>query len=885
MNAEILSFSYEKVNSNINECEAYISTLSQQLRIENTYHTEIRFEKDKFVSALKSAISRNNVIFVCGEVSIISEAICLLMHCKGQPDAQYDAFASCKEASEQLLFPDGSVVFFDRNTKEAAFALKIAGKTVIALPSLLTALENLTDEFIIPYFSKEFHRSLSRVQINIFGIDAYNLSTVLDSMRRLYQTNISVSFHNGIVSATVSACTKSFSESDNACFKTITELKKAFGYNIFEMGNKTLSCVAVEAMRKNGLTVATAESCTGGFLSETITSVSCASEILELGICAYSNRIKRDAVGVSEEILTTYGAISKETAMALANGIRRLSGASLGVGITGVAGPSSSEGKPVGTVYVAVCDERHFWIRSLNMSPDSTRDEIRNFAVNTALDLIRRYCICLPDTLSGFCTIDKPSLLFSQPEIEYVQPKDDTDKTDTDKKDAPLPTSFYEQEVSFYTEEEQKSIDDTLAVESENDIDGYLLEDKSDEEYESFRKKPSKNIFIKLFSQISGFYKNGTKTQSITKICFTVFIAVLLAFCIFVGIYFGSAFRDRSQLKNTQKAYISNPTTTFESLETENSDFTGWLTIENTQINNPVYQSLDNSYYTNHNMKKQKSRYGALYFDYRNEIGVSQNLVIYGLNLNDGAMFGGLSQYLDEGFIKKNQNVSLTLNNTKTTYKIFAVLIMNSQQKDDNNHLFEFTKTTFNENNFDSWYNELTERNLYLTDAKLTHTDNLLTLVTTSKAFDGARLVIVAKQVAESSENHIFSVNPSPRYPQIWYDSRNLEAVWSSPEADESSQSQEASTQTSSEEEPTETPSTPQTPSRPANSSNNSSNSSTTESEESSSSSSSENESSSSNESNEESSNSSENSEVESNEQSSENSSENNQQQENESQE
>ncbi|MEE0840684.1 MAG: nicotinamide-nucleotide amidohydrolase family protein, partial [Acutalibacteraceae bacterium] len=401
MNAEILSFHSGKANETILQCEAFISSLSRQLGIENTCHTQIKFEKQQLISELKSSLSRNQIIFFCGDIKEISKAVCVLMHSSGKIYDEYSAFAQTNPNKEELLFPENSFVFFDRQSKEAAFISKISGKTVIALPPFITALSNIVDEYIIPYFSKEFRCSLSRIQINMFGVTLQELTSVLAVLKRKYGILTDVVCTHGILNITISACLKTFSESDNACSNAIAELRRIFGYNIFEMGNRTLAAVTVDLLRKAALTVATAESCTGGFLSETITSVSGASQVLELGICAYSNRIKHDAIGISHQLLDTFGAISKETAVALAEGIKRLSGASLGIGITGVAGPSSSEGKPVGTVYVALSDGNKYWIRSLNMSPDSTRDEIREFAVATALDLIRRYCICLPETLSG----------------------------------------------------------------------------------------------------------------------------------------------------------------------------------------------------------------------------------------------------------------------------------------------------------------------------------------------------------------------------------------------------------------------------------------------------------------------------------------------------
>ena len=117
----------------------------------------------------------------------------------------------------------------------------------------------------------------------------------------------------------------------------------------------TLQENVVETLIKHNLKVATAESCTGGLVSERITRVSGSSEVFDCGICSYSNRIKHKILGVSESTLSVLGAVSAETAIQMAEGVKKLSGADIGLSTTGIAGPTGgSEAKPVGTVWMAI---------------------------------------------------------------------------------------------------------------------------------------------------------------------------------------------------------------------------------------------------------------------------------------------------------------------------------------------------------------------------------------------------------------------------------------------------------------------------------------------------------------------------------------------------
>ncbi|MBE6824535.1 MAG: CinA family protein [Ruminococcaceae bacterium] len=122
------------------------------------------------------------------------------------------------------------------------------------------------------------------------------------------------------------------------------------GINIDE-----LSSMVVDALNKKGLKIATAESCTGGMISSLITDISGSSSVFDCGVCTYANHIKHKLLGVKEETLSTYGAVSEKTAMEMARGVRLLSNANIGISTTGIAGPmGGSQYKPVGLVYIGI---------------------------------------------------------------------------------------------------------------------------------------------------------------------------------------------------------------------------------------------------------------------------------------------------------------------------------------------------------------------------------------------------------------------------------------------------------------------------------------------------------------------------------------------------
>lgn len=148
-----------------------------------------------------------------------------------------------------------------------------------------------------------------------------------------------------------------------------------------------LPSLLVEALTKAKKRIATAESCTGGMVSAAITSVSGASAVFDCGVCSYANFIKHKIVGVREETLSTYGAVSDRTAAEMARGVRLLAGADIGISTTGIAGPlGGSRYKPVGLVYIGVSTEMGLHTEKMLLGENNAdRERIRELAVAAAL--------------------------------------------------------------------------------------------------------------------------------------------------------------------------------------------------------------------------------------------------------------------------------------------------------------------------------------------------------------------------------------------------------------------------------------------------------------------------------------------------------------------
>lgn len=148
--------------------------------------------------------------------------------------------------------------------------------------------------------------------------------------------------------------------------------------------------IVVKLLKEKKLTVATAESCTGGMVSSFITSVPGVSSVFELGITSYSCRIKHKILGVSEDTLDSFGAISEDTAREMADRVRYLAGSDIGIAVTGAAGPDGSEGHEPGFAFIALSNGVSILVKQLKIEPES-RNFVREKIVSEVFQLIIKY--------------------------------------------------------------------------------------------------------------------------------------------------------------------------------------------------------------------------------------------------------------------------------------------------------------------------------------------------------------------------------------------------------------------------------------------------------------------------------------------------------------
>jgi nicotinamide-nucleotide amidase len=166
------------------------------------------------------------------------------------------------------------------------------------------------------------------------------------------------------------------------------------GRYVFSTDDKDMEDIIAELLKKNKMTIALAESCTGGLISDRLTNIPGSSEYFDRSVVCYSNKAKVELLNIDEQLINMYGAVSPEVAIAMAEGIRKISNTNLGLAVTGIAGPDGGTAeKPVGLVYIALATQNGAIYEKHMLA--GGRKGIKYRASQTALDFLRKYLLNL----------------------------------------------------------------------------------------------------------------------------------------------------------------------------------------------------------------------------------------------------------------------------------------------------------------------------------------------------------------------------------------------------------------------------------------------------------------------------------------------------------
>src|SRR5215470_3505560 len=290
----------------------------------------------------------------------------------------------------QAMVPEGAEPLNNPRGTAPGLWLEDGDRMIALLPGPPTELKPMFSEEVLPRVSRRisgvrmFHRELRVTGLGESMVDA----RIQPIYKRHEDVNTTVLASPGEVQIHLRMWTEDMQHAQ----KTFAEIEQGFEIaltdRILSRDGSPLQDVVARLLTMNNATIAAAESCTGGLLAERLTSIAGSSTYFLGGVVCYSNEMKTAWADVPPELIATKGAVSSEVAVALAEGIRRRVGSTLGVGITGIAGPGGgSEEKPVGTVHIALAGPAGVRERGVRFIGD--RDMVRMQASQAALDMVR----------------------------------------------------------------------------------------------------------------------------------------------------------------------------------------------------------------------------------------------------------------------------------------------------------------------------------------------------------------------------------------------------------------------------------------------------------------------------------------------------------------
>ena len=294
-----------------------------------------------------------------------------------------------KTNEKQAYFPADAIVLKNNNGTAPGCIIDKAGKILIMLPGPPREMKAMFEESVIPYLRKYSNEILVSKVLRVIGVGESTAAELIGDLIDNENPTVAPYAKEGEMVFRITAKAKDEQEAQRLIIPVEAKIKSLLGDNIYGEGDITLEDVVGKMLVEKGLTIATAESCTGGMVAARLINYPGISSSMIEGVVTYSNEAKIKRLGVKEETLNKFGAVSEETAKEMAEGIAKTSGAHIGISTTGIAGPGGgTEEKPVGLVYIAIYYNNEVEVRRLNLT--GNRQRIRERATLTLIDMVRR---------------------------------------------------------------------------------------------------------------------------------------------------------------------------------------------------------------------------------------------------------------------------------------------------------------------------------------------------------------------------------------------------------------------------------------------------------------------------------------------------------------
>jgi nicotinamide-nucleotide amidase len=407
MSAAILSIGTELTRGElVNTNAAWLGEELTKLGFDVTEHATVDDDLDRIVTVIRRFSETHRVVVATGGLGPTSDDLTTeaaakaggvgLRRDEGVVEGirqKFKAFGRVMPESnaKQGDFPEGADVLPNAMGTAPGFAMSLGGARLFFVPGVPREMKHIFHESIVRAIAALAERKTHQVHIRTFGMTESGVAQALRGLEEEHSgLTLGYRAHFPEIEVKVHVRADSAGEAERKAESIAEQVRALLGGSVFGGQADSFAEVVGKALRDAGKTLAVAESCTGGRIGDMLTRIPGASDYLLLDAVVYANSAKESVLGVSPDVLRAHGAVSSETAAAMAEGALRVAGADIAVSTTGIAGPSGgTEDKPVGTVWFGLARKGEPTITKHRKLPWG-RDRVQTLSAYVALELVRR---------------------------------------------------------------------------------------------------------------------------------------------------------------------------------------------------------------------------------------------------------------------------------------------------------------------------------------------------------------------------------------------------------------------------------------------------------------------------------------------------------------
>lgn len=407
MKAEIITVGSELIlGSTLNTNSQYLTRRLSEIGIEVLYHTSLKDNKKQLKEVIEIGLKRADLLVFTGGLGptgddltkeVVSETLGLKLILNDNIKnniANYFKKTNKTMTSnniKQAYIPEHSTPIKNDIGTAPGIYIKWRNKILILLPGPPREMKNMFEKYVIPLIKQNY--VIKEITLKTIGIGESRLETIIkDIINEKSNPTIATYASDGIVDIKIVAKGNNENEVDTLLNEAIKKIENRISKQIYSYKNENIENVVFKLLKDKNLKIAFCESCTGGLISSKFTQIPGVSEVFDRSIVTYSNLSKIEELNVKEITLDKYGAVSKETAMEMAQGLLNKTNVDIALSITGLAGPTKqNENKPIGTVYIGIATRKTTKVIEFKFNGD--RKSVQNRAAINAFNELRKFLI------------------------------------------------------------------------------------------------------------------------------------------------------------------------------------------------------------------------------------------------------------------------------------------------------------------------------------------------------------------------------------------------------------------------------------------------------------------------------------------------------------